>query len=109
MRARAFPPVVGDEVTLSVRRAACPGGVAVGVRVEQERLRRAEVPGRFVVERWEVGPERFTRAYQPWHVDVEPDSGARWQAYLHPNMGLTLRNLVGRRCRTRWRDSRTTT
>lgn len=73
MRARAFPPAPSDEVTLSARRAACPGGVAVGVRVEQDQLRRAEVPGRFVVERWAVAPEAFTRAYQPWHVDVEPD------------------------------------
>lgn len=95
MRARAFPPAPSDEVTLSARRAACPGGVAVGVRVEQDQLRRAEVPGRFVVERWAVAPEAFTRAYQPWHVDVEPDPSARWQGYLHPNLHLTLRNLVG--------------
>ncbi len=86
---------VTDDVLVFAQREACPGGVAVGVRVEEDQLRPADVRGRFVVNRWAVAPKQITRAYQPWHVDVEPDPSRRWRGYLHPNMPVTLRNLVG--------------
>ena len=95
MRARALPISEATEVGLWTRRAACPGGAAVGVRVDTDRAVPGDGPGRARVNRWSVAAEDFTRAYQPWHADVEPDAHARWQGYLHPNMPVTLRNLVG--------------
>jgi len=83
------------EVELSVRRGACPGGTAVAVSVPAEVARRSHVPGRVMVAREVITPYRIGRAFQPWHVDVEPDIGQRWKGYLQPEMTLTLRNLVG--------------
>ncbi len=83
------------EVELSVRRGACPGGTAVAVRVPAELVRSSDQPDRVFVERAVVTPDRVGRAFQPWHVDVQPDVGQRWKGYLQPEMTLTLRNLVG--------------
>jgi len=47
-----------------------------------------------LVDRVVVTPERVGRAFQPWHVDVQPDVGQRWKGYLQLEMTLTLRNLV---------------
>ncbi len=57
MRARALPPTSTTDVTVFTRRAACPDGVSVGVRVEHDRLRLTEVPGEVLVNQWAVGPE----------------------------------------------------
>lgn len=93
-RARRVP---GDAplVEVSGRRGSCPGGTAVAVRVPEQALSPAGVPGRFLVDRAVITPDRVGRALQPWHVDVEPDPAQRWKAYLHPDMPLVLRNLVG--------------
>ena len=93
-RARRLP---GDEaeIVLSTSRTACPSGTAVEVRVPEELVRRGDRPGQVLVERAAVSADRVGRAFQPWHVDVEPDVGQRWKGYLHPVMNLTLRNLVG--------------
>jgi hypothetical protein len=66
----------------------------VGVRVPEELLRPAG-PGRVVVDRDAVTADRVSRAFLPWHADVEPDPHQLWQGYLQPEMTLTLRNLVG--------------
>lgn len=49
MRARVLPPTSTTNVTVFARRAACPVGVAVGVRVGHDRLRLTEVPGEVLV------------------------------------------------------------
>lgn len=88
--------VPGDEpfVELAARRGGLPGGHAVAVTVD-EQLLRDEGAGRYRIAREHLGSEAIGRAYQPWHVDVEPDVRQRWGGYMQPSMSLTLRNLVG--------------
>jgi len=88
-------PGSSAEVELSVQRGALPGGAAVAVRVPAELVRPGDQPGEVLVDRVVVTPDRVGRAFQPWHVDVQPDVGQRWKGYLQPEMTLTLRNLVG--------------
>lgn len=82
------------EVELSVQRVASLGGAAVAVRVPTELVRPSDQPDRVLVDREVVTRDRVGRAFQPWHVDVQPDIGQRWKGYLQPEMTLTLRNLV---------------
>lgn len=70
------------EVELSMYRARFPGGTAVGVRVPDRAVRRSGEPGRVVVDRAVVTPDRVGRAFQPWHTDMQPDIGQRWTGYL---------------------------
>lgn len=70
------------EVELSVDRDRCPGGTAVAVRVPDHAVRPSGEPGRVVVDRAVVTPDRVGRAFRPWHVAVQPDIGQRWKGYL---------------------------
>lgn len=81
-------------VMLLVRRNACPGGTAVGIRVAEEHVRDLDERGRYLVDR-RAAERGITRAYQPWHADVETDENARWRGYLDDTYNLTLRNLLG--------------
>lgn len=93
VRDRYIEPWAGsEEVQLFARRGACPGGTAVGVVVDERDLREVRL-GTYAVDR-ETAEQGITRAYQPWHVDVERDEGQRWKGYLDPTCGLTLRNLL---------------
>jgi len=65
------------EVELSVQRVASPGGAAVAVRVPAELVRLGDHPDRVLVDRAVLTPDRVGRAFQPWHVDVQPDVGQR--------------------------------
>ncbi len=89
------PPGDSPEVEMSVDRDRFPGGTAVGVRVPDHAVRPSGEPGRVVVDRAVVTPDRVGRAFQPWHADVQPDVGLRWTGYLDPVMNLTMQNLVG--------------
>lgn len=82
------------DVILFARRNACPGGTAVGIRVQDEQVRDHDAMGRYLVDR-RVAEQGITRAYQPWHADVETDENARWRGYLDETYNLTLRNLLG--------------
>ena len=55
MRAGSLPPTRSADVTVVADRRACPGGVAVGLRVREDELRPTGVPGRFALDRWTVG------------------------------------------------------
>lgn len=88
-------PGEGPEIVVHARRGGLPGGSAVELRVPEGALRPGGRPGRFVVPRTAITPERIGRAFQPWHVDVEPDESQRWRGYLDPTFNLTLRNLLG--------------
>lgn len=93
VRDRHIEPWSGtDEVQLLARRGACPGGTAVGIVVDERDLREVR-PGTYAIDR-EKAEQGITRAYQPWHVDVERDEGERWKGYLDPTYSLTLRNLL---------------
>ncbi len=97
-RTGRFPGDSAD-VELSVSGGGCPGGTAVAVAVavtvpEAASARSGAVPGRVLVDRAVITAERVGRAFQPWHVDVEPDISQRWRGYQQPVMTLTLRNLV---------------
>lgn len=93
VRDRRIEPWAGsDDVLLLARRGACPGGTAVGIGVDEREL-RAVRPGTYAVDR-QRAEQGITRAYQPWHVDVERDQGERWKGYLDPTYSLTLRNLL---------------
>ncbi len=93
VRDRHIEPWAGtDEVQLLALRGACPGGTAVGIVVDERDLREVR-PGTYAVDR-EKAEQGITRAYQPWHVDVERDEGERWKGYLDPTYSLTLRNLL---------------
>lgn len=81
------------DVVLLARRGACPGGTAVGISVAEQHVRDLDGRGRYLVDR-RVAEQGITRAYQPWHADVETDEVARWRGYLDDTYGLTLRNLL---------------
>lgn len=82
------------DLTVSPLRSALPRGTGVELTVDEEAL-RAGGDGRLLVTSSEVSPDDIGRAFQPWHVDVEPDAAQRWKGYLDPVYDLTLTNLVG--------------
>lgn len=92
-RDRTIP---GDKtfLELAARRGGLPGGHAVAITVD-EQLLRDEGTGCYLIAREHIGAKAIGRAFQPWHVDGEPDPQQRWGGYMHPVMSLTLRNLVG--------------
>lgn len=96
VRDRWIRAVEGDSanVVLLARRNACPGGTAVGIRVAEQHVRDLDDRGRYLVDR-RAAERGITRAYQPWHADVETDETARWRGYLDDTYNLTLRNLLG--------------
>lgn len=95
VRDRHVEPLPGTaDVELRARRSGCPGGVAVGVDVPEGEVRPGGQPGFYLVNA-EVAAAGITRAYQPWHADVESDPVQRWKGYLDDTYNLTLRNLLG--------------
>lgn len=92
------------EVELAHRRQGCPGGTAVGVLVDDDALRASPSPGRVLAPR-DLVEAGLQRAFQPWHIDVEPDPRARWRGYVMDVDGSTLRNLLGIEGMTWLRDA----
>lgn len=92
VRDRAIPaPERGSEVEVVALRSGLPHGAAVGVRVDDAQVRNLG-GGRYAVDH-EAAEAGVTRAYQPWHVDVEPDMAQRWRGYLRED-ARGLRNLL---------------
>lgn len=91
-RDRSIP---GDDpmVALAARRGGLPGGHAVAITVDDRHL-LDKGDGRYLLAREHIRSDAIGRAFQPWHVDVEPDVRERWGGYMQPSMSLTLRNLV---------------
>lgn len=82
------------DLTVSPLRSALPRGTGVALTVDESALREG-TEGRLVVASSAVTTDGIGRAFQPWHVDVEPDGAQRWKGYLDPVYDLTLTNLVG--------------
>lgn len=89
VRDRVIPAA---QVEVHHRREACTQGIAVGIEVAPAHVREAG-EGRALIPR-EQAEAGITRAFQPWHVDVEPDPRRRWAAYMHPMSPTTLRNFA---------------
>lgn len=79
------------------RASALPHGTGVQLSVDDALLRTDPTqPGGLILDAADqVSGDNIRRAFQPWHVDVEPDMRHRWAAYLDPSGGATLLNLVG--------------
>lgn len=82
------------DLIVSPLRSALPRGTGVELTVDAAALREG-TDGRLVVPSVVVTPDGIGRDFQPWHVDVEPDSAQRWKGYLDPVYDMTLTNLVG--------------
>lgn len=82
------------DLAVSALRSALPDGTGVQLRIDDADI-RTDAAGQLTVPSTAITPDRIGRAFQPWHVDVEPESRARWKGYLDPEYNLTLVNLVG--------------
>lgn len=89
-RDRVIPDATGpDLLTVRARRSAMRDGVGVQLTLDPAHLVDTGT-GVYAVQAAHVTPETIGRAYQPWHVDVEPDRHHRWRAYLDPTYNATL-------------------
>lgn len=90
-REGSWPIDAGPQLRVSARRTGLPDRAAVGLLVDEAALHETDRGGVWLVDRDQVS---IGRTFQPWHVDVEPDSGRRWKGYLDTEYDLTLLNLV---------------
>lgn len=73
------------DLPVSNLRSALPRGTGVQVTVDEADV-RTDSAGALVVSSTALTPDRIGRAFQPWHVDVEPEQAARWKGYLDRSM-----------------------
>lgn len=83
--------IAESRVQVVALRTGLPTEAAVGIRVSEEALVPTSKLGTYWVER-AVAEEGLTRAYQPWHPDVNWEHRDRWAGYLDPDFTMTLRN-----------------